>query len=124
MIVQSRVPVEWRVPIAFAVLWIVPLLIAMTRSSWWERVSVTGAIFALALYFGMIGALLARSRPAWWTSVVLYVASIALWIQHIADHGLRVATTLWGLLMLVNCVLLVSAPMRRFVGLRGRLAAG
>jgi hypothetical protein len=32
---QSRVPAEWRVPIAFVVIWVVPPLVAFIHPAWW-----------------------------------------------------------------------------------------
>src|SRR4051794_36503699 len=109
---------EWRVPIAFTVLWVGPFVAAIARPSWWERASVPALVFAIALTIVLNGALLTRSRAAWWILVILYVIGVVRVIQDGAGHRLGVASTLWGMLTLVNFALLVSAPMRRFVRLR------
>jgi hypothetical protein len=121
---QSRVPEEWRIPIAFAVVWVVPSVVAMARPSWWERAPHFDVAVALALVIVLVGALLQRSRVAWWILVVIYVGAVATWVQHVVSQGLGPAWTLWGVITLVNFALLISAPMRRFVRLRGRLAPG
>jgi hypothetical protein len=123
-VVQSRVPEEWRIPIAFAVVWVVPLVVAVARPSWWEQThGHVEAPIALALLVVLVAWLLRRSRVAWWIFVVVYVGAIPTWIHHVYTQGLGIAWAFWGVLTLVNFVLLVSAPMRRFVRLRGRLAA-
>ena len=79
---------------------------------------------AFGLLIALVGVkeLFERSRVAWWILVVFYVAGIATWVQHVVTQGFGTPWTLGGVLTLVNFALLVSAPMRRFVGLRGRFA--
>jgi len=122
--VQSRIPEEWRVPIAFAVVWVVPFVVEVARPSLWERAPLFGLAVSVALFIVLVGALLSRSPAAWWILVVIYVAAVATWVQHVVSKGVGTAWTLWGVLTLVNLALLMSAPMRRFVRLRGRLAPG
>lgn len=127
MTVLSRIPAEWRVPIAFAVLWVTPFVVTVSRPSWWERLhgqgsERVGVAFSLVFLIVLIGALLSRSRFAWWVLVVIYLGGFASWLQHVLGQGLGASWTLWGGLALLNFSLLVSAPMRRFVRLRGRLA--
>lgn len=124
---QSRIPAEWRVPVAFVVIWIVPPLVAVIHPAWWGvRTQGHGAEvpLAISLLIALAAAqtLLQRWRPAWWLLVVLYLVGVATWVGHAVSHGLGIAWALWGVLTLVNFGLLVSAPMRRFVCLRGRLA--
>jgi hypothetical protein len=78
----------------------------------------------ISLLIALVAAqsLLQRWRPAWWLLVVLYLVAVATWVGHLVNHGLGIAWALWGLLTLIGFGLLVSAPMRRFVRLRGRLA--
>lgn len=121
----TRIPEEWRVPVAFVVLWVVPLLVAdsllvLTHG----RVAVVAVALSLLLALAGAQALLRRSHVAWWLLVVLFVAGVAEWVYHVATHGLGDQWTLWGVLTFVNFGLLVSAPMRRFVRLGGRLAPG
>jgi hypothetical protein len=127
--VQSRVPDEWRVPIVFVLLWVGPWVIAVAHPSWWYgrlqgHAAEVPAAFGLLFALVGSGALLGRDRVAWWILVVLFVGGIAIWVQHVVSHGLGIAWTLWGVLTFVSFALLVSAPMRRFVRLRGRLAPG
>lgn len=125
--VGSRVPDEWRAPIAFAVVWIVPFVVAIARPSFWARVDGHGYIgvaLSFALFVVLIGALLQRSRAAWWIFVLIYLGNFVQSGRHIASHGLGTTWVVYGVLGLVNFALLISAPMRRFVGLRGRLAPG
>lgn len=119
----SRIPDEWRIPLAFAVLWAVPLLVAAARPSFWQRAHGHAEVaVALALLLALVGALLRRSRVAWWILVASYVGGVVTWVQHVVNQGLGIAWMFWRVLMLVNIALLVSAPMRRFVRFRGRLA--
>jgi len=123
--VGTRIPEEWRVPIAFAVLWVVPLVVAdslllLTHG----RVALVAVAFSILLALAGTQALLRRSHVAWWLLVVLFVGGVAEWVYHVVSHGLGVQWTLWGVLTFVNFALLVSAPMRRFVRFRGRLAPG
>jgi hypothetical protein len=121
--VRSRLPEEWRAPIAFAALWVVRLVVAVARPSWWNRLhGHVEALLALLVLLALLGWLLRRSFVAWWIFVVIYVASIPTVIQHVVDYGLGVAWTTSALLTVASFVLLVSAPMRRFVGFRGRHA--
>lgn len=122
--VQTRIPEEWRVPIAFAVVWVVPSVVELARPSLWERAPIFGLAVSVALVIVLVGALLSRSRAAWWILVVSYVAAVATWVQHIVSKGVGTGWTLLGVVTLVNFALLISAPMRRFVRLRGRLAPG
>ena len=121
----SRVPGEWRVPIAFAVLWVVPLIVAVARPSFWARTHGHAEPFVvLALFVLLVLALLQRSRFAWWTLVVLYVVGgLPYWIQQVVSGGLSIGSTISAVLGLAQLALLLSTPMRRFVGVRGRLAA-
>ena len=121
----TRVPEEWRVPIAFAVLWVVPLLVGdglIVRSH--GRAAVVAVAFSLLFALVGVQSLLRRSHIAWYILVVIFLAGIPEWVYHVTKHGLSVAWALWGVLGLANLALLISAPMRRFVGLRGPLAPG
>lgn len=123
--VPPRVPEEWRIPIAFTVLWVVPLIVAVARPSFWARTHGHAEPFVvLALFALLVVALLQRSRFAWWTLVVIYViGGLSSWIQKVASGGLSIGWTIWAVLALAQLALLLSTPMRRFVGVRGRLAA-
>jgi len=126
--VKFPVRAEWRVPIAFVVLWVLPPLVAVIHPAWFWGARTHGhaaeAVTAIWLLIVLVGAqaLLQRSRIAWWILVALYLAGVAQWVYYVGRHGLGWAWTLRGVLTLVSFALLVSAPMRRFVRLRGRLA--
>jgi hypothetical protein len=81
---------------------------------------------AMSLLIVLAGAyaLLQRSRIAWWILIVWEGLAVADWVYEVRKHGLGMGSTLLGVLTLVSVALLVSAPMRRFVRLRGPLAAG
>ena len=67
----SRVPKEWRVPIAWAVLQVAPLVIEVARPSRWHRAHGYAEAIAVALLLVLVLAVLRRSRVAWWILVVL-----------------------------------------------------
>ena len=120
----ARIPVEWRVPIAFAVLWIVPLLVADSILVWTHgRGFLIAAAVSMLLALAGTQALLRRSQVAWWLLVALFVAGVVEWIYRVLRDGLGVQSALWGGLLFVNFALLLSAPMRRFVRLRGWASA-
>jgi len=119
----TRIPKEWRIPVAFVVLWLMPLVVG---DSLLLRTHGRAVVFAvgLSLLIGLTGSyeLLRRSQLAWWVLVVIFAGGFVEWVYHVDRHGLGVAWALWGALGVVNLCLLVSAPMRRFVRFRGRLA--
>ena len=118
-------PEEWRIPLVFVVLWVVPTFVTgvlLVRTH--GRVAVVGVTLSLLFVLAGSQALLRRSRTAWWLLIVFFGAGVALWLYHVGKHGLGIEWALWGVLTFVNFSLLVSAPMRRFVRLRGRFAAG
>ena len=120
----SRVPKEWRVPIAWAVLQVAPLVIEVARPPSWHRPhGYAEAPIAVALVLVLVLAVLRRSRVAWWILVVLSFGAYASWVKQVSDHGLGVAWVLSSVLSLVSFFLLLSTPMRRFVRIRGRFAA-
>ncbi|MDX6481435.1 MAG: hypothetical protein QOG85_1945 [Gaiellaceae bacterium] len=123
--VGTRIPEEWRVPIAFVALWVVSLLVAdsLLLLSHGRDVLVAVA-FSLLLTIALANALLQRSRVVWWLLVVLSVGGMAEHVFHLVKHGLSVHWALWSVLELISFALLISAPMRRFVRLRGPLAPG
>lgn len=128
-LLRRFVPAEWRVPIGWAFLWVGPAFVAAVHPSWWgartgsDAARVSAAFGLLIAVVGAV-ALLQRSRVAWWILVALEVFGFAIWLEHVVKHGLGVLWALSGMLSLGTLALLVSAPMRRFVRLRGRLAPG
>ena len=119
----SRVPKEWRVPIAWAVLQVTPLVIEIARPSRWHRAHGYAEAIAVALLLVLVLAVLRRSRVAWWILVVLSFGAYASWLKQVSGHGFGVAWVLSSVLSLVSFFLLLSTPMRRFVRVRGRFAA-
>src|SRR5947209_10923538 len=112
----TRIPEEWRVPLAYVVLLVVPTLVAGVRFvSTHGRVALVGVALSLLIVLAGAYALLQRSRIAWWLLVVWEGLAVADWVYHVGKHGLGLEWRLGGVLTLVGFALLVSAPMRRFV---------
>lgn len=93
-------------------------------AAWAAFVGVHGQGAGFAIVFSVVAAivllltraLLRRRRFAWWTFVILGVASLPLWSANHLGHGVSVEFVfglVWGG---VQLMLLVSRPMRRYVG--------
>ena len=116
-----RVPAEWRVPGAFALLVIGGLIYSASQAWFWQRAHDMAWIAAPPVLI-LLGLLLRRSRIAWWVFVVFSSVGLVTWVL---QAGGRVSPewVVGGLLGVVEFGLLVSPPMRRFMRFHGRLAA-
>jgi hypothetical protein len=63
-----------------------------------------------------VGALMRRHRFAWWIFLVVCVSGIPSWIVHGVSKGVGDGFLLGLVLGLVQVALLLSVPMRRYVG--------
>lgn len=118
---MARLPAEWRVPAAFALLAVGTLIFDASHAWFWQHAHDTAPV-AAALILVLLGLLLLRRRFAWWVFVVFSGIGLVSWLSHVSSHEMTSAWIVGGLLGLVEFGLLVSRPMRRFVRLRGRLA--
>jgi hypothetical protein len=117
-----RLPEEWRIPIAFAVLVIGGLLYSASHAWFWQRAHDMAWI-AGPLLLVLVGLLLRRSRIAWWVFVVFSGPGLVTWILQGVGGPVSTGWVVGGLVGLVEFGLLVSPPMRRFIRFHGRLAA-
>jgi len=125
----SGIPQDWRVPIAWAVLWLVPAIVyvAFPPLSGLRTTDERAARVMLLVWLLIFGAgataLLLRSIAAWWILVLFELLGVVLWASHVGRDGLGIRSVVSGVLTFASAALLISAPMRRFVRLRGRFAA-
>jgi hypothetical protein len=120
--VALRLPEESRIPAAFVLLSIGTLIYDAAHRSFWQGAHDTAPEAALLLLL-LLGLLLLRLRFAWWVFVIFSGVGLVTWVAHISLHKITTGWVVGGLLGLVEFGLLISPPMRRFVRLRGRLAA-
>lgn len=117
----ARIPEEWRVPAAFALLAVGSLIFDASHAWFWQHAHdyapVAGAVILV-----LLGLLLLRRRFAWWIWVAISGIGLVSWLAHVSSHEITTAWVVGGLVGLVEFGLLVSRPMRRFVRLRGRLS--
>jgi hypothetical protein len=119
--VGHRIPEEWRVPAAFALLVVGTLIFDAAHPSFWQRAHDTAPV-AAALLLLLLGLLLRRRRFAWWVFVAFSGIGLVTWLVHVVGHGASTGWVVGGVVGLVEFGLLVSSPMRRFVRFHGRLA--
>jgi hypothetical protein len=119
--VTLRLPREWRVPAAFALLCIGALLYDAAHAWFWQRSHDTAPVAALLVLL-LVGLLLRRSRFAWWVFFSFGAVGLVTWLIRIAGHHVGSAWILGLAFGVAQFALLASAPMRRFVRFRGRLA--
>lgn len=116
-----RLPVEWRVPAAFALLSLGALVYDAAHTWFWQRAHDTAPVAAVLILL-LIGLLLRRSRFAWWVFVSFGAIGLVTWPIHAASHRVSTGWVVGAIIGVVQLALLLSAPMRRFVRFRGRLA--
>jgi hypothetical protein len=71
----------------------------------------------------LVAALLRGHRFAWWIVLIVNVAGVPSWVVHGVNKGVSAGFLLGLVLGLVQLALLLSVPMRRYVGVgrwRGR----
>jgi hypothetical protein len=120
--VGLRLPKGRRVPAAFALLIVGTLAYDAEHASFWQGAHDTAPVAAVVLLV-LLGLLMLRLRVAWWVFVIFSGVGLVTWVAHISLHEITTGWVVGGLLGLVEFGLLISPPMRRFVRLRGRLAA-
>ena len=98
------------------------LIFDASHAWFWQHAHDTAPV-AAALILVLLGLLLLRRRFAWWVFVAFSGIGLVSWLTHVSSHEITAGWLAGGLLGLVEFGLLVSPPMRRFVRLRGRLAA-
>jgi hypothetical protein len=116
-----RLPEEWRVPVAFALLVIGGLVYSASHAWFWQRAHDMAWI-AGPLVLILVGLLLRRSRIAWWVIVSIFAVGVVSDVIHVAGHHVTAAWIAGGIVGLIEFGLLVSPPMRRFMRFEGRLA--
>jgi uncharacterized membrane protein len=99
-----------------------------SQSLFWQRAHDTAPVAALFVLL-LVAALLRRHRFAWWIFLIVNVAGVPSWVVHGVNKGVSAGFLLGLVLGLVQLALLLSVPMRRYVGIgrwRGRqpVAAG
>ena len=119
--VRGGVREEWQVPAVFAVLVVGSLIYEAAHVWFWQRAHDM-VWLAAPLLLVLLGLLLRRSRFAWWVFVVMSGAELVTWVVDMSSHAVTAQWVIGGLVGLVQFGLLVSRPMRRFVGFRGQLA--
>lgn len=121
MFVTLRLPEEWRVPVAFALLVVGGLVYSASHPWFWQRAHdmawIAGPVTLI-----LLGLLLRRSRIAWWMFVLIFAVGVVSDAVHASGHDVSAAWIAGGVVGLVEFGLLVSPPMRRFVRFHGRLA--
>jgi hypothetical protein len=110
------------VPAAFAVLSLGALIYASAHSQFWQRAHdmAPAAAFLILILLGLL--LLRRSRFAWWVFTVMLGAALVTWCVAVPRNGATSGSIVGGFIGLAQFGLLISPPMRRFVGFRGRLS--
>jgi hypothetical protein len=93
---------------------VVGTLIFDAAHAWfWQRAYDTAPVAAL-LVLALVAALLRRLRFAWWIFLIVGVAGLPSWVVHGVSEGVSAGFVLG--LVLVQVALLLSLPMRRYVG--------
>jgi hypothetical protein len=106
---------------------VVGSLIFEAAHAWfWQRAHDTAPVAAL---FGLllVAALLRRHRFAWWIFLIVNAAGVPSWLVHGVNRGVSAGLLLGFVLGFLQLALLLSVPMRRYVGVgrwRGREPVG
>jgi hypothetical protein len=102
------------VPAIFSLSVVGTLIFDAAHAWFWQRAHDTAPVAAV-LVLALVAALLRRHRFAWWIFLIIGVAG-ASWIVHGVSKGVG-AGFLFGLVLgVVQLALLLSVPMRRYVG--------
>ena len=119
---MARLPQEWRVPAAFALLTVGRLVYVASTAWFWDYGHHTVPVFAL-VFLVLLGLLLLRRRFAWWLFVVFAGFGLVSQLADVSSHGITSAWVFGSLFGLVYFGLLVSRPMRRFASVPLSLSA-
>lgn len=110
------------VTVIFSAIVVGSLIFDATHAGFWQRAHDTAPLAAL-LVLVLVVALLRRHRFAWWLFVIVGVARLPSWVAHGVSKGVSAGFLLGLVVGLVELALLLSVPMRRYVGVgrwRGR----
>ena len=114
---MARLPEEWRVPAAFALLTVGRLVYVASTAWFWNYGDHTVPVVAV-LILVLLGLLLLRVGFAWWLFVAFSGIGLVSQLADVTSHGITSAWVFGSLFGLIYFGLLVSRPMRRFVGVR------
>ncbi len=116
-----RLPEEWRVPAVYAAIGVGGLLYDAAHGWFWQG-SHDSAPMAAAFLLLLLVLLLRRKRFAWWVLVVVSAFGLLTSPLQFARGPVSRGAVAGYVLGLIEFGLLVSAPMRRFVGFHWRVA--
>lgn len=114
------------VAVLFALSVVGSLIFDAAHAWFWQRAHDTAPVAALFVLL-FVAALLRRHRFAWWIFLIVNLAGIPSWVVHGVSKGVSAGFLLGLVLGLVQLALLLSVPMRRYVGVgrwRGRQPVG
>ena len=103
---MARLPQEWRVPAAFALLTVGRLVYVASTAWFWDYGHHTVPVFAL-VFLVLLGLLLLRRRFAWWLFVVFAGFGLVSQLADVSSHGITSAWVFGSLFGLVYFGLLV-----------------
>jgi hypothetical protein len=101
--------------VSFAVLVVGSLIFDAAHGWFWQRahdIAPVAALLALAL----VVALLRRSRAAWWVFVIADATSLPSFVAHAVTKHVTVGYLVGLAFWISELAILLSAPMRRYVG--------
>lgn len=123
---MSRIPTEWRIPLAFAVLSLGSLIYSAAHAWFWQRAHDMAWLATPLLLLLLALLLWRRSRAAWWILVAFSVIGLASDLAYISTRprlGMGVHWVIAAAIGLVEFGLLLSPQMRDFVQWRRRRLA-
>ena len=119
--VTLRLPEDWRVPAVYAAISVGGLLYDAAHGWFWHGAHDTASLAAAFLLLLLV-LLLRRKRFAWWMLVVVSAFGLITAPLQFAGGPVGRQVVAGYVLGLIEFGLLVSAPMRRFVGFHWRMA--
>jgi hypothetical protein len=103
------------VAVAFALIVVGGLIFDAAHAWFWTRAHDVAPVAALLVLL-LVAALLRRHRFAWWIFVIASVTGVPSWIVRGLTHHVTIGFGLGLLVGIVELALLLSLPMRRYVG--------
>ena len=101
--------------IGFASIVVGSVIFDATHAWFWQRAHETAPVAAL-LVFALVAALLRRHRFAWWIFLIVGATSLPPWVAHGLTKHVNVGFVVGLLLGFLELVILLSVPMRRYMG--------
>jgi hypothetical protein len=98
----------------FAAMVVGSVIVAATHAWFWQKAHDTAPVAALLLLL-LVTALLRRHRVAWWILLAIGMGAVLSSITDMVG-GVTAARAAGLVVSLIETGLLVSAPMRRYVG--------